>query len=85
MRDAVVIILGVYGGLRGIEMSRLMVSDVEVHSSQLHIDGKGSRARVIPLSAGMLAALQDWLHILGDAEAQSYFIRAHFEEWSCAG
>ena len=68
IRDAVIIILGVYGGLRGVEMSRLQVKDVALENNQLRIDGKGRKKRILPLPDGMEAALRDWLHVLSDAD-----------------
>ena len=44
VRDAVLIILGVYGGLRGVEMSRLTVADVDLHASSCACRVRGIRA-----------------------------------------
>ena len=71
VRDAVILILGVYGGLRGVELARLQVADVELEAGQLRIEGKGNKKRVLPLSDGMQGVIEDWLCVLGDGSTSS--------------
>ena len=67
VRDAAMIALMWKAGLRVSEVAALDVDDVKIQSSQRGIAavrlGKGRKSREVPLNAGVIAALRDWLKI----------------------
>lgn len=65
LRDGLIIVLGVYGGLRRAEIAGLDVADVDFEDEQLTIRGKRRKTRVLPLVGGMLDLLADWVHVRG--------------------
>lgn len=66
VRDALIIILGLYGGMRGIEIVRMQVEHYERDRQRLRIEGKGHKERVLPLEQGMVWVIEDWLHVRGE-------------------
>lgn len=65
-RDAALIAIAYTAGLRRAELASLAMGDVDRAEQTLIVrHGKGNKERVIPLAAGALDALADWLHVRG--------------------
>lgn len=60
-RDTLLLLLGGTLGLRAAEIVGLDMADVDVTGRSLVVRGKGGKTRRVPLTAGVLAALQAWL------------------------
>lgn len=60
-RDTLLILLGGTLGLRAAEIVGLDVSDVDLASETLVIRGKGGKVRRVPLTAGVVTVLGQWL------------------------
>ena len=74
-RDACIIVLGAFGGLRRAEIVGLDVVDFEIEEQQLMVHGKRQKVRDVPLTdEGLEALLLDWLHLRG-TEAGPLFVR----------
>ncbi len=65
-RNSAVLALAYGGGLRRAELVGLDVSDLDLTQGLLRVRGKGDRERRVPLPAGSLTALRDWMSIRGD-------------------
>jgi integrase len=65
VRDALIIGLGAYGGLRRHEMAGLHVENLDASGKAIQVRGKRSKVRQIPLTGGLCGALEDWLHVRG--------------------
>jgi integrase/recombinase XerD len=69
-RNAVIFALMGGAGLRRDELSKLQMDDVEIHKDQrmtLHILGKGSKYRKVPLQPACRTILSEWLEKRGNA------------------
>lgn len=64
-RDAAMLGLAAFAGLRRQEIADLSL-DAWKMDKTLHVLGKGNKVRVVPLTAGLVDALSDWLHLRGD-------------------
>jgi site-specific recombinase XerC len=60
-RDAAIIALLYGAGLRRSEAAALDVAHYDPTASELKVRGKGDKERLVPLEAGVAAALDDWL------------------------
>ncbi len=66
-RDASIFVLGMTCGLRRAEMAALDLEDYDRETGELRVRrGKGRKARLVHVSTGCRAALDDWLHERGD-------------------
>ena len=76
VRDALILGLGLYGGLRRREIAMLALADFAVDEAQVTVrEGKGRKTRIVPVNSGLAAVCADWLHVRGDAEG--------FLLWAC--
>lgn len=64
VRDAAILALGFFGGLRRAEMVELRIEDVDLERDQVHVLGKGGRRRVVFLGPG-LPLMARWLDVRG--------------------
>jgi len=58
--------IGYAGGLRRAELAGLDLADYDAGAATLRVLGKGNKERSIPLEAGALAWLGDWLKVRGN-------------------
>lgn len=61
IRNTAIFGLAAYGGLRRAEIASLTVDAYDPTTSAMHVIGKGRKARVIYIAAGVDNALADWL------------------------
>jgi site-specific recombinase XerC len=64
-RDAAIIVLLYGGGLRRSEAAALELAHYNSTAGELKVRGKGDTERLVPLAAGVTAALDDWLGVRG--------------------
>jgi site-specific recombinase XerC len=64
-RDAAVIALLYGAGLRRSEAAALDLTHYDSATGELKVLGKGDKERLVPLEAGVTAALDDWLRVRG--------------------
>ena len=64
VRDAALLGLGVLAGLRRAELAGLQVEDYK--EGVLWVRGKRNKERTVPVAAGVIDALADWLHLRGE-------------------
>lgn len=64
-RDAAVIALLYGAGLRRSEAADLDLAQYNAATGELKVLGKGDKERLVPLEAGVIAALNDWLSVRG--------------------
>lgn len=64
-RDAVVLGLACLAGLRRAEISGLELRNYDRERCVLTVTGKRNKTRVVPVAAGLAAALDDWLRVRG--------------------
>jgi site-specific recombinase XerC len=64
-RDSAVVALLYGAGLRRSEAAALDLAHYDSKSDDLKVRGKGDTERLVPLEAGVTAALNDWLHVRG--------------------
>jgi site-specific recombinase XerC len=62
-RDAAVIALLYGAGLRRSEAAELDLAHYDATAGELKIRGKGDKERLVPLEAGVAAALNDWISV----------------------
>ena len=66
LRDRAMLELFYSSGLRLAELVSLNLGDVDVADRTVHVVGKGSKARIVPVGKQALAALHDWLSVRGE-------------------
>lgn len=66
VRDAAMLGLAAFAGLRRQEIADLQLENWHASEQTLHVLGKGNKVRVVPMTAGLVAALSDWLYLRGD-------------------
>lgn len=64
-RDAALLGVAYAGGLRRAELAGLQLADY--HAGVLTVHGKRNKVRTVPMAAGVVAALADWLQLRGAA------------------
>lgn len=67
-RDAAIIALLYGAGLRRSEAAALDLAHYDSTASELKVLGKGDTERLVPLEAGVAAALDDWLSVRGTGD-----------------
>ena len=68
LRDAAVIAILRCGGIRRQEMVRLELDDLDLKTGELAIRrGKGGKFRLVYLTRDVIATIEDWLEVRGDA------------------
>jgi integrase/recombinase XerC len=65
-RDRSMLELLYSSGLRLAELASLNLGDLDVHDATVHVTGKGSKDRILPVGRQALAAYRDWLKIRGE-------------------
>lgn len=60
-RGRLIVLLEVQEGLRSCEVARAELGDIDLDEQTLLVHGKGSRERLLPMSAQTWAALEDYL------------------------
>jgi len=65
LRDAVILALGLGGGLRRAEIVGLDLVDVDLGREVVRVHGKGRKVREVPVKGGTLEALRAWLVVRG--------------------
>lgn len=66
-RNKAIIFSGLYAGLRRSEMVNLQVDDLNFEKAFLFVrEGKGGKARWIPMNTDLLSALSEWMELRGD-------------------
>ncbi len=63
LRDAAMFELMYSSGLRRAELIGLNLGDVDREAAEVKVTGKGAKARVVPVGARALAALERWLAV----------------------
>jgi integrase/recombinase XerC len=63
LRDRAMLELFYSSGLRLAELVGLNLGDVDMADRTVHVIGKGSKARIVPVGKQALAALRDWLAV----------------------
>lgn len=61
VRDSAIFELFYSSGLRLTELASLTMSQLDIAQAEIHIVGKGNKARIVPLGTVALTALQIWL------------------------
>ena len=61
VRDGVVLGLALYAGLRRDEIAGLTLADYDAGVNVAHVVGKGRKRRAVPLTAGLVVALGEWI------------------------
>lgn len=64
-RDAAILGLGLFAGLRREEIAGLALDDYDAGSASMRVMGKGRKLRTVPLTAGLTAALDEWVQLRG--------------------
>jgi site-specific recombinase XerC len=67
-RDAAIIALLYGAGLRRSEAAALDLAHYNSTAGELKVRGKGDAERLMPLEAGVMAALDDWISVRGSGE-----------------
>lgn len=60
-RNAAIIALGVFAGLRRSEIAQLKRNDIDLHNASYTVIGKGNKQATLPLSGRALPYITDWL------------------------
>src|SRR6185295_15409193 len=63
VRDRAMLEMFYSSGLRLAELVSLNLGDVDAADRTVHVVGKGSKARIVPVGKQALAALRDWLAV----------------------
>ena len=63
VRDAAILELFYSSGLRLAELTGLKLGDLDLRQAELHVTGKGSKTRVLPIGSFAAAAMQEWLSV----------------------
>ena len=61
-RERAVLLLMLDAGLRLVEVSRLLRTDINLQDRKVLVQGKGDKQRMVPLSKRLHDALADWLY-----------------------
>jgi len=64
-RDAAIFGLTVYAGLRRAEIAGLHLEDYNADDQVMRVLGKGNKTRSVPLTGGLVDALDEWLALRG--------------------
>lgn len=77
LRDRAVLLLLARLGLRGIEIARLMLDDIDWDHAQLHVCGKGGRESLLPLTTDVGEAIAAYLeHGRPTSQDRHLFLRS---------
>ncbi|EGQ9239428.1 site-specific integrase [Vibrio vulnificus] len=74
LRDAAILALMAYAGLRRAEVSKLQMADIDWQTYNLTIIGKRNKERTIPIKQNLLRMLARYiLHVRGDREGSVFY------------
>lgn len=72
-RNAALVAIGYACGLRRAELAALDLADFDPAAGTLTVRaGKGNKERIVPIENGTRAALEDWIHVRGDAPGRLF-------------
>ena len=60
-RDLAMMELMYSSGLRVSELVALDMGDIDLHTAQVHVTGKGNKQRIVPVGTKAIAAIRNWL------------------------
>lgn len=75
-RDALIVALGVHGGLRREEMARLELGDVDAATGRVKVHGKGRRERVVTVTRTHACLVTAWLEVRGEEPGPLLWVSA---------
>lgn len=78
-RARLIVLLEVQEGLRACEVARLELGDIDFDERTVLVHGKGSRERLLPLSAQTWAALE--VYLIERGVKAGHLIRSYNEPW----
>lgn len=67
LRDAAILALAAYSGLRRFEISGLDLADVDLKSGAIQVRGKGGKHRAVFVAIGVRSRLRAWIDVRGAA------------------
>ncbi len=71
IRDRAMLELFYSSGLRLAELAALDRGDLDLDAAMLSVEGKGRRARIVPVGARAVEALRDWLRVRSVSDDES--------------
>ncbi len=87
-RIRLMLLLGAYAGLRGIEIANLRVRDIDTEKMMIYVrDGKGGKNRLVPLHPDILDAFYQYYGAENDEQGMVFFPtlghpRALYAQWA---
>jgi len=66
IRDLAMMELMYSSGLRVSELASLDLSDLDLHTAQVHVTGKGNKQRIVPVGTKAIDAIRNWLPLRQD-------------------
>jgi len=79
-RNAAILALGLYAGLRRSEIAQLKRLDIDLHQATYTVIGKGNKQACLPLSGHALPYLQAWLAECHQQEVKGQFLFGEVEK-----
>lgn len=76
-RDALILMLGFYMGLRRSEIGQIKVADLELNIGFLKIIGKGNKQRELPIPNILLPYLNNWLSLRNQQAIEYHLTGKH--------
>lgn len=73
-RDYTIMLLLIETGVRVRELTDICVKDIRWEDSQIRIDGKGYKERLVPIQATMKRQLRKYVQIRGDVPNEALFV-----------
>ncbi|MED2979541.1 tyrosine-type recombinase/integrase [Bacillus swezeyi] len=73
-RDYTIMLLLIETGVRVRELTDICVKDIRWEDSQIRIDGKGYKERLVPIQATMTRQLRKYVQIRGDVPNEALFV-----------
>ncbi|MEC1349103.1 tyrosine-type recombinase/integrase [Bacillus licheniformis] len=73
-RDYTIMLLLIETGVRVRELTDVCVKDIRWEDSQIRIDGKGYKERLVPIQATMKRQLRKYVQIRGDVPNEALFV-----------
>lgn len=73
-RDYTIMLLLIETGIRARELVSLSVSDIRWEDSQILVDGKGNKERLVPIQTTMKRQLKKYVAVRGDIPSDALFV-----------
>lgn len=73
-RDYTIMLLLIETGVRVRELTDICVKDIRWEDSQIRIDGKGYKERLVPIQATMKRQLRKYVQVRGDVPNEALFV-----------